>query len=386
MSLINDVLRDLDRRRGKAPDPGLGQAAVPVRRHRGRRLGTRLLATALGLVLVGAGGAWLLFPSEQALVDYATSVQQPAPAAESQTGEPPVESGGSAASSPPPTADTPPAYPVAALGDAMSKPETAEPPQATVAEAQESDPAPTPSAADTAAEQTPEEAEPLQDAVTSEPAVEQPQEVVATDSELRIERRASAGEREGRQLYRRALSALDDGDTPEARRALADALNGMPELHAARELLARLLMEVGDYAAAGDLLQAGLELKPDHPGLARLQARVLMHRGRADAAIRLLADTLPRHPGDGSNHALLAALYRDQSRPAEAVPVYRELVRAHPEQGVWWLGLGLSLEEAGDTARALAAYQRTLQADGLDMELVAFVRQQITALEGARDG
>jgi MSHA biogenesis protein MshN len=65
----------------------------------------------------------------------------------------------------------------------------------------------------------------------------------------------------------------------------------------------------------------------------------------------------------------------------QAAQTYRGTLQAQPRNGVWWLGLGLALESAGDRASALQAYQRAQQSGTLDSEVLHYVESKITALQ-----
>ena len=179
---------------------------------------------------------------------------------------------------------------------------------------------------------------------------------------------------------RRGRDAEEAGDTDRAMAIYRDALDAMPDAWRVRRALAARHEERGERAAAVEILARGLDYEAGADELARLKARLLREQD-PERAIRVLE----KHPapmfGEGRWHALLAALYRQTGRAAEAVPLYRELAREQSSQGRWWLGLGVSLEESGEPARARAAYQRALAVGGLNSELTAFLRQRIESLE-----
>lgn len=179
---------------------------------------------------------------------------------------------------------------------------------------------------------------------------------------------------------RRGRDAEEAGETSRAMAIYREALGDMPDAWRVRRALAAIHQGRGERAVALEILAQGLEHEAGAAELARLKARLLREQD-PEAAIRVLE----KHPapvfGEGRWHALLAALYRQSGRAEDAVPLYRELAREQSSEGRWWLGLGVSLEESGEPARARAAYQRALAVGGLNSELTAFLRQRIESLE-----
>ena len=85
---------------------------------------------------------------------------------------------------------------------------------------------------------------------------------------------------------------------------------------------------------------------------------------------------------DPEYHAFLAGLYEQNGQPLLAARVYNQLVHLVPTQGVWWMGLGISLEQLNKSNEALIAYNSALKTRALNPELQAYVDSRITALRG----
>jgi MSHA biogenesis protein MshN len=178
--------------------------------------------------------------------------------------------------------------------------------------------------------------------------------------------------------YRRALASLQDGRMTETIAALEQTLRLDPGHEAARQTLVGLLIEAKRSDEAIRHLQAGLALDLRQPALAMLLARLQIERG--GSGIETLVRTLPYAGNNADYHAFLAgALQRDQ-RYREAAEQYQAALRGAPANGVWWMGLGMSLQGEKRNAEALEAFQRARASGTLSAELQAFVERRLQQL------
>jgi MSHA biogenesis protein MshN len=160
--------------------------------------------------------------------------------------------------------------------------------------------------------------------------------------------------------------------------ALEQALKYEPAHEAARQTLVGLLIEANRNDEAMRQLQLGLTLDPRQPAMAMLLARLQIERG--GNGIDTLMRTLPYAGNDADYHAFLAAALARQQRHREAAEQYHQAVRAVPSNGVWWMGLGISLQAEKRNGEALDAFQRARAGGGLSQELQGFVERRIQQL------
>jgi MSHA biogenesis protein MshN len=178
--------------------------------------------------------------------------------------------------------------------------------------------------------------------------------------------------------YRRALASLQEGRMTETVAALEQALKYEPAHEAARQTLVGLLIEANRTDEAMRQLQLGLTLDARQPAMAMLLARLQIERG--GNGIDTLMRTLPYAGNDPDYHAFLAAALARQQRHREAAEQYQLAVRATPSNGVWWMGLGISLQAEKRNGEALDAFQRARAGAGLSQELQGFVERRIQQL------
>ena len=205
-----------------------------------------------------------------------------------------------------------------------------------------------------------------------------PKPKTRTDAEGREASPARRAEDE----YRRALASLQDGRMVEAIASLQLALRVDPGHDAARQTLVGLLVESGRSDDAVRELQLGLSQDPRQPALAMLLARLQIEHG--GSGIETLLRTLPYAGNNTAEsaeyHAFLAGALQRQQRHREAAGEYQQALRAAPGNGVWWMGLGISLQADKRNGEALDAFQRARASGGLNADLQAFVERRIQQL------
>ncbi|RMG52469.1 MAG: hypothetical protein D6717_11910 [Gammaproteobacteria bacterium] len=183
-------------------------------------------------------------------------------------------------------------------------------------------------------------------------------------------------------LRRQARQALAEGRAQRAEQLLREALALQPSEAATAEALATLLIRDGRKSEALSLLRGALAQTED-ARLRELAARLLVEQQRPQEALALLpAEQVRGHP---DLLGLKAALLQSLGRQREARDLYVQALALRPDHAPWWLGLGLALEAEGDGARALAAYRRALAGQGLDSAARDYVEQRIRSLEAAHE-
>lgn len=396
MSLINKMLQDLDSR-GTPGAESLPSQIRPVARER-ERLGGRVDGRTLGLVAAGTGAAvlialasWYGWEQVQANrggakpdVVVAAPVQvKPAPAA-TLTEPAPV----TVVSPAPVVAPAAGVHPKSVDGYAPDSDEARAARQAIMAELQArmASSAPSPLARARAATHAakPKDKAAARTVARQEGKAAAPSRVADSAADtVRDKRGAGQGRQEsGAQRaegeYRHALNALQDGRMTEAVAALEQALKLDPNHDAARQTLVGLLIEAKRTDEAIRHLQAGLILDPRQPALAMLLARLQIERGAS--GIDTLTRTLPYAGNNADYHAFLAGALQRQQRYGEAAEQYQAALRTAPANGVWWMGLGMSLQADRRNAEALEAFQRARASGSLSAELQAFVERRVQQL------
>jgi len=202
-------------------------------------------------------------------------------------------------------------------------------------------------------------------------------DTASIDKQPRVSTPAERAENE----FRKATALLNQGRVAEAIDGYRSTLQQDGKHVAARQALVGLLLENRRIDEAQQLLQEGLRLAPDRPDYAILLARIQVERGDVQGA----HDLLSKHAGGAANnadyHAFDAALLQRLGRHKEAVSEYEAALRLAPGAGVWWMGLGISLQADNRGTEALDAYRRAKSVGGLSPDLLAFVDQRMKQLQ-----
>lgn len=145
-----------------------------------------------------------------------------------------------------------------------------------------------------------------------------------------------------------------------------------------RAVLANYLLQYGRLAEAGDvLLGAPVDKDPD---LRQLKARWLAVGGRPHEAVSLLESDKPELAAFPDYHALLASYYQQLGQAEPAAGVYAELLTFNPAQANWWAGRALALDRLERYDEAKVAYERALVLPGLSGQLAQFAKQRLESL------
>jgi MSHA biogenesis protein MshN len=139
-------------------------------------------------------------------------------------------------------------------------------------------------------------------------------------------------------------------------------------------------MEAKRVDEAAALLQTGLVVDPDNTAYAMLLARILVERNQVPSALAVLQRHAAPPDRNPDFHAFAGALYQRLGRHKEAIEQYQSALRLAPSAGVWWVGLGISLQATEQPKEAAEAYTRAKSAGNLAPELLSFVDQRLKQL------
>lgn len=353
MSVVNQMLRDLDRRRGSENAAVYGQHLQTASGGSWRKA---MIVIGLFILLALIALIYLLLPQTQQTPPVA--VQPPpqkivaAPVAEAPVPQAmPEEKPAVPAAEPlvlPPPAPAPAPAPAPVV-------EAPPPPKKAVA------PAPPPT-------------------VIAAPAEPKPAAAQVQSGPTKIDVRPSTPARTAESEFKRAVALINQGRGDEARTALGEALKLDARHEGARQTLAVMQMEAGLHEEAQAVLNEGLKLNPAQSNFALLLARMKVERGDTAGGLEVLRQYAAPAANNAQYRAFTAALLQRLERHSEAIEEYQAALKLAPNMAVWWMGLGLSYEAAGQTRDAAEAFGRARISGTLSPELNEFVERKLQTL------
>ena len=218
-------------------------------------------------------------------------------------------------------------------------------------------------------------------AATPAPSPPQPAARASGPRSLKQAHRLSAAE-QAEQDYLNAVQLLQQDKPGAAEVLLRKVLAHDAEHLKAREALADALLKRALVKQAETVLAAGIKINPEYLLFTKLYARVLLDQGDASAALTALEDQAASAAQDPEYQAFLAALYQRIERHNDAISAYRKALARQPQQGVWWMGLGISLEATQQPPEALEAYRNAQNRGTLAPAVLDFVKARISVLKG----
>lgn len=177
--------------------------------------------------------------------------------------------------------------------------------------------------------------------------------------------------------YRKAEAAQSAGHLAEVLEALRAALKIDPGYLPARQALLRRLLETRKIDEAMTVLQEGLAEQPAQSGWAMALARLQLEQGDLAAADRTLARSQPYAEANAEYAGFQGHLKSRLGAQPMAIGHYQRATRLAPGEGRWWLGLGLALEADGQLPEAKEAFRRSRASGTLSSELAAIAEQHL---------
>lgn len=421
MSLINDMLRDLDSRNASGGERG--GLARNVRALPGAEAPRRLhpLLLALGAAMIGAGAVWLVLrqpPAAPAIpAGAAPSAAASVPAAVSSAAPQTIVA--TAPSAPDPTTAAPapanagepaplrldtdiehlpagPAAPPAAAQANQATPADAVPAAASSASPVTKAPAAVPAVAKSASvSPSPQPPRPVAKVASGAeaprlvaergalPEKQAPRGIADNAGVVRepgISRQPTSAGTMAEMAdgeYRRGIAALRHSDLADANDAFRAALRIAPGHVAARQALLALLTDMQRWPEVETLALDGVGLMPQRSDWVLLAARIMYERGDAANALTTLDHYAAGARQNADYQILYALLLQRANRNADAVACYRTALGLRPNEGRWWYGLGRALDADNKEAAARQAYEKARDSGNLPPELQQAVERRL---------
>ncbi|MEQ1635761.1 MAG: tetratricopeptide repeat protein [Methylococcales bacterium] len=186
----------------------------------------------------------------------------------------------------------------------------------------------------------------------------------------------NGGQQQANLLYRQA--AQSDPETATAK--LQELLTLNPQHLNARLLLAKTLNQRGLVQEAATFLDESLHLFPTNVQLITTRAQLFLQQKNPSSAVKTLQRLDLKNHTTETTLSLLAASYQQLGAHAQAVEVYQQLVQLNPTKAQHWLGLALMQEQLGNVSLARDAYSQALAKNTLKASVVSYIHQRLLDL------
>jgi len=180
--------------------------------------------------------------------------------------------------------------------------------------------------------------------------------------------------------YRKANQAAQQGRTDEAIAGYEGVLRLDPLYHEARRALVGVFLNAKRNADAERVLQEGLKRDSHESSFAMLLARLQVERDAIPLALETLQKNLSHAERRPDYQAFVGALLQRQDRHKEAIAHFQIALQLAPDNGVWLMGMGISLQAVRRNEDAREAYRRALGSNSLNPQLREFVQKKLREL------
>lgn len=176
-----------------------------------------------------------------------------------------------------------------------------------------------------------------------------------------------------------AKRALNNGQLKKAESLLEEAIILQPYHIEARKELAALWFGRKTYQPAKNLLTQGVVLLPNNEDFRLMLARIYSIEGNNEKAFKVLNEL------SSSNlleyQLALASMAVQSDHHSAAINAYNKLLVMRPQQSRWWLALAISYDSNEQYSPATSAYQQAIALGRLSSNSLQFAKQRLAELK-----
>ena len=183
--------------------------------------------------------------------------------------------------------------------------------------------------------------------------------------------------------YESALSALRDGRSAEAEKALLALSEQNPTFSGPHANLGIIYFHANKMEQAKSEFQKALQLNPENVVCLNHLGIISRNEGKFKQAYDYYEKALQLEPDDAAIHSNLAAVYVQKGDFGKALAAYQTAVDLQPDLAQAYFGLGIVYMESGQKDEAIRAFERFLELDaGQDPMASSLAEQYLRSLKG----
>lgn len=175
-----------------------------------------------------------------------------------------------------------------------------------------------------------------------------------------------------------AEKAMERNDLAKAESLFEEVLMLIPAHETARKQLAALWYGKKYYQDAINLLSQGIAIAPQAEEMRLMSARIYYEQEQTRQAYNILKSV--NLSSSAEIQTLLANVSAELNEHESAIFSYRKLIAQEPEVGRWWLGLAVSLDSLGKFVPAIDAYKQAIAQNNLSTSAIQFAQQRLIEL------
>lgn len=190
-------------------------------------------------------------------------------------------------------------------------------------------------------------------------------------------------ERLDQKTAKEALNKMRVGATQDAIAILQKQLYSKPDAIHSGKLLISLLLSQQRFVEADQLLQQIQANFPKHIGLMVMKARMHLQSDEPEKAVVYLQQQQPPLLEYPTYYEMQATAAQRSGDYQLARKTYASLLRVDGSRADWWFGLAVAFDAQAENNHALVAYQRALGQRGLTRTLQDYANRRVGELAGA---
>lgn len=204
--------------------------------------------------------------------------------------------------------------------------------------------------------------------------VAQPAAVNENESRIQI---TLTQEEEQKMLLSNVEKSLIIGDVSNAENLLSDYLNRYPENSLIRYKLFDLYLNQGDRQQAEAQLHS---VASDIPLFSLMASQLKLYEGMEGQALIVLGDATPDTELAETFYSYKAALLQKQEQWQSAADLYQLLIQRNVENSSYWLGLAVCADQLQRFNASLKAFQTVLRLGGQSPSVNQYVKARVQVL------
>jgi len=182
------------------------------------------------------------------------------------------------------------------------------------------------------------------------------------------------------QLHKRALAAYREGDYAQAESYWIQATSISNPSQEALLHYSLFLVNTDQAAQAEILLRTQISLPNAPIALTNLYIKILLQQEKTEVALAQLQTLRSLNKLDIESTGMLAALLQKKGDHASAVTLYQKIVTKQSDNAIAWMGLGISQEALANPSAAFKAYQNAIALPSITTDLKHFMVSRMQQL------